>query len=559
MSTRPLVVALVGLALVAPSVGAVPLGGTAGTAVDSVTYRGQSVAVGSDGPLHIWRSDRHEFEVQTTSTNGVRDAGVCLLSNGTGGPHELACRNVTLAAGETRTVSLAVTEWPMDLTGPRTLGAVVRNRTAGDRVASAVERVVVLTRSGDSDGDGLTNEREVTVGTDLSDADTDGDGLGDGAERETYGTSATEADTDADGLDDRAEIEIYHSDPARAETDGDGLSDGREVDLGTVPTRADTDGDGLDDGGELTTYQTNATRLDTDGDGLGDGGEVNRHETDPTGLDTDGDGLDDGREVTLHGTDPARVDTDGDGLSDFVEVTEQRTDPTREDTDGDSLTDGDENATHGTGPLAVDTDGDGLDDGDELRFGSDPTDPTSRAQPGLVARAAGAATETAVVAAALAFLGGVVVTLLAGRLGLPAVVGVVARLAPERAPGGSGDADDTGDGTEREHDPDGAGRDTGTTSDDGAASDSPVAPPTTEEDVSIMTNEERVVHLLDRNDGRMLQSDMVEAADWSKATVSRVLSRMEEDDAVSRVDIGKGNLVTRPGDEPRNAESPFSR
>jgi uncharacterized membrane protein len=56
----------------------------------------------------------------------------------------------------------------------------------------------------------------------------------------------------------------------------------------------------------------------------------------------------------------------------------------------------------------------------------------------------------------------------------------------------------------------------------------------------------------------MLQSDMVEAADWSKATVSRVLTEMEEEGEVTRVDIGRGNLVARPGDEPANAGSPFS-
>ncbi|MEF8852797.1 MAG: hypothetical protein V5A28_10310 [Haloarculaceae archaeon] len=73
-----------------------------------------------------------------------------------------------------------------------------------------------------------------------------------------------------------------------------------------------------------------------------------------------------------------------------------------------------------------------------------------------------------------------------------------------------------------------------------------------------ITNEERVARLLDLNGGRVLRSDMVEAADWSKATVSRVLTRMEEAGEVSRVDIGRGNLVARPGDEPANAGPPFS-
>jgi len=77
-------------------------------------------------------------------------------------------------------------------------------------------------------------------------------------------------------------------------------------------------------------------------------------------------------------------------------------------------------------------------------------------------------------------------------------------------------------------------------------------------DDAVLTNEERVARLLDENGGRMLQSDMVEAADWSKATVSRVLTTMEEAGEVTRVDIGRGNLVARPGDEPDSAGSPFS-
>lgn len=85
------------------------------------------------------------------------------------------------------------------------------------------------------------------------------------------------------------------------------------------------------------------------------------------------------------------------------------------------------------------------------------------------------------------------------------------------------------------------------------ATNSPVTPA----DARIMTNEERVAHLLETHEGRMLQSEMVGAADLSKATVSRVLSGMEQAGAVTRVDIGRGNLVTRPEDEPPNVASPF--
>ena len=58
-------------------------------------------------------------------------------------------------------------------------------------------------------------------------------------------------DADSDGLDDCAELEAG-TDPAVADTDADGLTDGAEVsEHGTDPTVADTDGDGDSDGVEV--------------------------------------------------------------------------------------------------------------------------------------------------------------------------------------------------------------------------------------------------------------------------------------------------------------------
>ncbi|HPC58474.1 MAG TPA: hypothetical protein PK689_05695, partial [Kiritimatiellia bacterium] len=52
----------------------------------------------------------------------------------------------------------------------------------------------------DADGDGLDNLAERLAGTDLQNADTDGDGLGDRDELVLHGTSPVAADTDGDGL-----------------------------------------------------------------------------------------------------------------------------------------------------------------------------------------------------------------------------------------------------------------------------------------------------------------------------------------------------------------------
>jgi hypothetical protein len=65
----------------------------------------------------------------------------------------------------------------------------------------------------DTDGDGLTDEREVTLGTNPLRADTDGDGLKDGAEVDLYHTNPLLCDTDRDGCSDGKEVLRYHTDP----------------------------------------------------------------------------------------------------------------------------------------------------------------------------------------------------------------------------------------------------------------------------------------------------------------------------------------------------------
>lgn len=90
----------------------------------------------------------------------------------------------------------------------------------------------------DPDSDGLTNFEEFKAGTDPMLADTDSDGLQDGAEVHTYHTDPLKADTDGDTVSDGDEVSKYHSNPLVKDSDGDGFSDGVEVAAGTSPSDA---------------------------------------------------------------------------------------------------------------------------------------------------------------------------------------------------------------------------------------------------------------------------------------------------------------------------------
>ncbi|MGC4015249.1 MAG: hypothetical protein QM755_12145 [Luteolibacter sp.] len=157
--------------------------------------------------------------------------------------------------------------------------------------------------------------------------DTDGDGLDD-VEENSLGTNINLVDTDGDGLSDYQEVRTYKTNPLLVDTDGDGVSDFQEVAWGTDPLDIndpvfiDSDNDGLTDYQELFLTHTNPFLADTDGDGLTDGEEViitfpnpgdnplNPHatypyNTNPLDPDTDGDGVPDGVEVKVNNTDPS--------------------------------------------------------------------------------------------------------------------------------------------------------------------------------------------------------------------------------------------------------------
>lgn len=111
------------------------------------------------------------------------------------------------------------------------------------------------------------------------------------------------------------------------DTDGDGLTDAEEINTYfTDPNDSDSDDDELSDGQEVFTYLTNPLVSDSDGDTLTDGVEVNVYASDPNNSDSDGDLLTDGEEAFTYLTDPTDSDSDDDGVSDGNEV-DQGSDP----------------------------------------------------------------------------------------------------------------------------------------------------------------------------------------------------------------------------------------
>jgi hypothetical protein len=179
---------------------------------------------------------------------------------------------------------------------------------------SMVEINNTRTRSrADTDGDGLSDENEVLFQTDLSDPDSDDDGVLDGQEGLNVSKNQNDIvnDPDQDGRNNARD----------ADSDGDGVLDGTEMgvtdeDLNLSATDQ-TKGRFFPDQDPSTT--TDMTKWDTDGDTWSDGEEdknvdgkyqPDNSEMDPNFKDYDDDGLHD---------DTQDDDDDNDGMPDNFE------------------------------------------------------------------------------------------------------------------------------------------------------------------------------------------------------------------------------------------------
>jgi hypothetical protein len=91
---------------------------------------------------------------------------------------------------------------------------------------------------------------------------------------------------------------------------------------------------------------------------------------------------------------------------------------------------------------------------------------------------------------------------------------------------------------------------------DGGAAANAVTAESAVPDEELLTDEDKVVNMLQDNGGRMKQVDIVDESGWSKSKVSMLLSDMEEEGDISKLRVGRENIVSLAGHEPEAAGSP---
>lgn len=137
-------------------------------------------------------------------------------------------------------------------------------------------------------------------------------------------------DSDGDGLSDVQEVNTYRTNPLSNDTDGDKLSDGKEV-IGWAWAVEEKRGctSSSPPSGVCHIHKTNPLNPDTDGDRNSDYYEYTNFPSDPNNPDQDNDGLLDGLESgpnSIYHTSYFLADTDHDGFTDGQEV-KMGTDP----------------------------------------------------------------------------------------------------------------------------------------------------------------------------------------------------------------------------------------
>lgn len=149
----------------------------------------------------------------------------------------------------------------------------------------------------DTDGDGFVDPVDAVPDDATEWLDTDGDGIGNGAD----------TDDDGDGIADAFDAFPLDEDEF-LDTDEDGVGNNEDVFPFDPDEQYDSDGDGVGDNGD--PFPLDPTEwADTDGDGVGDNTDLWPEDPDEA-YDTDGDGIGNN----------ADTDDDGDGVEDHLDA-----------------------------------------------------------------------------------------------------------------------------------------------------------------------------------------------------------------------------------------------
>ncbi|SKA86903.1 hypothetical protein SAMN02745130_02752 [Thiothrix eikelboomii] len=287
-------------------------------------------------------------------------------------------------------------EQPKDQTADNSYDLIIKvcdSYQACDTQALAIK---VTDVAEDRDNDGLSDDLELVIGSNLNNPDSDSDGIDDKTEAGSNPTKPI--DTDGDGLANLLD----------ADDDNDGIPTKEEVSKDTDqdgnPNYLDTDDDGdsiltKDEGTKDTDQDGSPNYLDADDDGDGiytlyenyNAGSPVDDDTDQEGipdyLDADDDG--DGKPSASETNDPNgnhqpedAKDSDKDGVPDYLDQYDLHA-PDK-DNDGDGLNNAQE-AAIGSNPDSIDSDQDGLPDNFEVgKSVSSPADQDGDGIPDLI-------------------------------------------------------------------------------------------------------------------------------------------------------------------------------
>lgn len=309
-----------------------------------------------------------------------------------GGGADDALFSMDSAAGLLSFKTPADYETPKDQTADNIYNLIVKvcdSYQACDTQALAIKVTNIVE---DRDNDGLNDDLELAIGSNLNNPDSDGDGIDD--KTEAGSNPIKPIDTDGDGIPDLLDTDDDNDGmPTKEEGSQDIDQDGLVNYLDT-----DDDGDGIptnSEGNKDTNQNGSPDYLDNDDDGDGlytqyenyNAGSPVDDDTDkdtiPDYLDHDDDG--DGKLSALENNDPNSnhqpedaKDSDTDGIPDYLDKYDLHA-PDK-DNDGDGLTNAQE-AAIGSNPDSLDSDQDGLPD--QFEVGSSVTKPLDQDGDGL--------------------------------------------------------------------------------------------------------------------------------------------------------------------------------